>query len=794
MLRPVSKMFLPVGAGAVVEVSTNSKETGLLLLPDGASSWDLRPLQMFRDYALEHAEKWYEFVNGTCRRMVGDGDLYLVTGVTKSTSWGVAALKNQSGEGQISLKLKAALVGDAGATYSWKWESGGSSVNSGPWREPGEEKWRDNQTVFLRGFKVMVRSKLRKKLQPKTLPIVDSKWSDISSKGTFMSFPQAQSSAPNTFIPSSSQSQLAQPQSAGHNVTRLSRSSSSGTSSTASSSDEESLIPSSHGYHPSDLVNEYLLDCVAQAAVAVTHDDEWASVLTEQDNEVPGHHELFRRMLSKFRMAIVSGGVCLQTPDIDVSPSAHTLPTQISSVDHYPLLIPDATHIQSGDQLNSYNVAQPQDALGAAKNISFVNTLSLDPDATPIVPDVDYNSRRMSSSATSAVTESGSLSDVVKRPITPNDFPRPKKIRVVDRNNWEVDSEESLNPQDEKDTLDPTKILLPSIFATFEDTYRPESLPNLDGRSSIRHASYPSTYLRENDAPSSLSSYTFPPTNEDQDKSAPLTPSTDLRFDYNKGSSYPPPNVISNVTPSSSVSSSNLNSPLFSDYARSSHLSSYSAESDHWTSPAGIVQPSSTASRLSSPAVKYEDGLRYSRFSSAPPHTSHQMFAGSAHISGHHAMSAGILESSTLVYRPQRKRGKLPKETTDFLKAWLHRHSDHPYPSEEEKKQLCHATGLSMSQVSNWMINARRRILAPTHHAASGPGRLSPYAEPDHSVTSSSGIVRPSSTPGQLSTEDDTLFASSRAIPVPSAVESTTVPAFSANGKNKIENQGYTAF
>lgn len=59
------------------------------------------------------------------------------------------------------------------------------------------------------------------------------------------------------------------------------------------------------------------------------------------------------------------------------------------------------------------------------------------------------------------------------------------------------------------------------------------------------------------------------------------------------------------------------------------------------------------------------------------------------------------------VERPPRKRGKLPKETTDYLKAWLHRHSDHPYPSEEEKKQLCLATGLSMSQVSNWMINVR---------------------------------------------------------------------------------------
>jgi hypothetical protein len=61
--------------------------------------------------------------------------------------------------------------------------------------------------------------------------------------------------------------------------------------------------------------------------------------------------------------------------------------------------------------------------------------------------------------------------------------------------------------------------------------------------------------------------------------------------------------------------------------------------------------------------------------------------------------------SSYLVGRPQKKRSKLPKAVTDVLKDWLHRHSDHPYPSEDEKKQQCVATGLSMSQVSNWMIN-----------------------------------------------------------------------------------------
>lgn len=54
-----------------------------------------------------------------------------------------------------------------------------------------------------------------------------------------------------------------------------------------------------------------------------------------------------------------------------------------------------------------------------------------------------------------------------------------------------------------------------------------------------------------------------------------------------------------------------------------------------------------------------------------------------------------------------RKRGKLPKHVTETLRAWLMRHADHPYPTEEEKKMLVNVTGLSMSQVSNWMINVR---------------------------------------------------------------------------------------
>ncbi|VUZ51688.1 unnamed protein product [Hymenolepis diminuta] len=59
------------------------------------------------------------------------------------------------------------------------------------------------------------------------------------------------------------------------------------------------------------------------------------------------------------------------------------------------------------------------------------------------------------------------------------------------------------------------------------------------------------------------------------------------------------------------------------------------------------------------------------------------------------------------------KRGVLPKRATQVMKQWLFQHLVHPYPTEDEKRQIASQTNLTLLQVNNWFINARRRILQP---------------------------------------------------------------------------------
>lgn len=67
--------------------------------------------------------------------------------------------------------------------------------------------------------------------------------------------------------------------------------------------------------------------------------------------------------------------------------------------------------------------------------------------------------------------------------------------------------------------------------------------------------------------------------------------------------------------------------------------------------------------------------------------------------------------------KQRKRRGNLPKETTDKLRAWFVSHLQHPYPTEDEKQELMRQTGLQMSKlvpaILLWLW-----ILEPWNHFA----------------------------------------------------------------------------
>ncbi|KIW04490.1 hypothetical protein, variant [Verruconis gallopava] len=215
-----------------------------------------------------------------------------------------------------------------------------------------------------------------------------------------------------------------------------------------------------------------------------------------------------------------------------------------------------------------------------------------------------------------------------------------------------------------------------SLSSAASDPVSPNSYGGHSSRSPIPHPSYP------DDRGRTQSRYPYP-SREDpllyshcEYGRTQSNPGSHLRHPSSASHQYPPP-------PPPSGPNTMLPPPPdpFYNSAYSSQRQSYSYSQSH--------------------GPQIGQSWDRQRIDSAVPSYDHSMSASSGYGWGyppHHNSLA------------RKRRGNLPKEATRILKEWFGRHHDSPYPTEDEKQDLCRQTGLQISQVNNWFINARRRL------------------------------------------------------------------------------------
>ncbi|KAK0451358.1 uncharacterized protein EV420DRAFT_1560593 [Desarmillaria tabescens] len=128
---------------------SSSTRGAVLILLDGSESYDSKNPSMLAEYAAANAHSWYKYINDEQGRMVPNGSLYLVTGCDKCRSWGSGCFADW----HPTLEFYTPEPG----TSHYRW---GNHCASGlHLRCHHSEGTIANQTIFLRGYSISVRTK-----------------------------------------------------------------------------------------------------------------------------------------------------------------------------------------------------------------------------------------------------------------------------------------------------------------------------------------------------------------------------------------------------------------------------------------------------------------------------------------------------------------------------------------------------------------------------------------------------------------------------------------------------------
>ncbi|KAK7019395.1 hypothetical protein VNI00_018084 [Paramarasmius palmivorus] len=271
----------------------------MLMLPDGSTRYILMNQAIFRQYACENAQKWFEYAEGCRGREFSPKvhpSLYLVTGCEKSTAWGVASFYNrQSARKLVILPFAADKPRRA---FSWGYD-GQADSKCYPDAEDmdfgGESRL--NQCVFLRGFKVSKRG--RSEIQVHDVPGDSTPAGEILNIGSFSMLSDTNSSAmPSTSsIGGSSMNETTDNRCIG----------SIGMFDAGLSVDGSATWETPALYHPCDVINNFMLDIATAVrgsiGIAISHDDDWCSA-TPNSSGIVDSKTLIEQLLTRHKVVI----------------------------------------------------------------------------------------------------------------------------------------------------------------------------------------------------------------------------------------------------------------------------------------------------------------------------------------------------------------------------------------------------------------------------------------------------------------------------------------------------------
>lgn len=133
--------------------SLSSSEGALLILPKGAQRYELLNDGLFLEQASRHGAEWYNYAVNRRRRIINHDSLYVITGIYKARCWSVAAFEDATENGHYTAHFRQMEGNSTGPTFCWE-TSRPLDWHAGPYVDYGIP----NQTVFIRGFKIALRS------------------------------------------------------------------------------------------------------------------------------------------------------------------------------------------------------------------------------------------------------------------------------------------------------------------------------------------------------------------------------------------------------------------------------------------------------------------------------------------------------------------------------------------------------------------------------------------------------------------------------------------------------------